>query len=154
MGKWRKRVLFVGLIAMVLLTVGFVGIAVAQDAAAPAADAVTGPMPEIDPGASAGKLIEGIGARNWTLILAAGGLVLMYLVRLIILPRLKGKGLSITSTVIIGLAAMCTSLVAGADLMSSIGIGLTAALAAGKAWDLIPDKITDAAEKSIKKKQV
>ena len=151
----NRRILVVGLILMAVSLAGLVGIAVAQEAATTTDTvAATGPMPEIDPGVASKTLIDGIGARNWTLILAAGGLVLMYLVRLIVLPRLKGKGLSITSTVIIGLAAMCTSLVAGADIMSSIGIGLTAGLAAGKAWDLIPEKITDAAEKSIKKKQV
>lgn len=144
----RKKFLTVGLVLMVLATVGMAGIALAQE------PAVAGPMPDIDPGSSTGKLIEGIGARNWTLILAAGGLVLMYLARLIVLSRLTGKALSITSTVIIGLAATCTSLVAGADIMSSIGIGLTAGLAAGKAWDLIPDAVTEKMEQPIKNKQV
>lgn len=146
----RRNLLIVGLLLMVVSMLGLAGIALAQD---PATPVVAGPMPDIDPGSSTGKLIEGIGARNWTLILAAGGLVLMYLARLIILSRLTGKALSITSTVIIGLAATCTSLVAGADIMSSIGIGLTAGLAAGKAWDLIPDTVTKKMEQPIKKKQ-
>lgn len=113
-----------------------------------------GPMPEIDPGEASKNLFDGIGAKNWTLIIAGGGLVVMYLLRLFLLPNLKGKALAITSTVLIGLAGMATSMVAGGDILSAIGVGFTAALVAGKAWDLIPDKVTDAAEKPIKKKQV
>jgi len=112
-----------------------------------------GPMPEIDPGEASKNLFDGIGAKNWTLIIAGGGLVVMYLLRLFLLPNLKGKALAITSTVLIGLAGVATSMVAGGDILSAVGVGFTAALVAGKAWDLIPDKVTDAAEKPIKKKQ-
>lgn len=134
----RKRFLIVGLTTMALST-----LALAQD----------GPLPDVDPGAAAKTLFEGISAGAWILMCGGGGLVLIYLLRLLLLPNLKGKALAITSTALIGLAALLTSKLAGADWLSAVGVGFGAGLAAGKAWDLIPDAVTTAAEKPIKKRQ-
>ncbi len=112
-----------------------------------------GPLPEVDVKKATDTLILGISTVNWMFICSGGGLVLIWLLRLILLPKLKGKPLAIASCVLIGIAASLVTLIASpTDWINSIMIGVSAGMIAGKAWDLIPDKLTDLANKPIKKR--
>ncbi len=162
MRKGNLVYLTVGLTLLTLALSGLVGIALAQEPAA-VGEAMTevpavvsdldGPLPQVEAAKAAKTLFEGIGQGVWLLICSGGGLVLIYLLRLLLIPNLTGKPLAITSTVLIAVAGSLTSLTAGADWVTAMGVGLSAGLVAGKAWDLIPDRITDAAKVPIKKRQ-
>ena len=112
-----------------------------------------GPLPEVDPKEAANALINGISHGGWILICSGGGLLVIWLLRLLLIPKLTGKPLAITSCVLIGIATVGTTLITSpTDWLNAIMLGVAAGLAAGKAWDLIPEAMTDAAEKPIKKR--
>jgi len=112
-----------------------------------------GPLPEVDLEKAGDALITGISTVDWILICSGGGLIVIWLLRFLLIPKLTGKPLAITSCVLIGVASSATTLIAmPGDWLSAIKVGVVAGIAAGKAWDLIPEKVTDFAEKPIKKR--
>jgi len=112
-----------------------------------------GPLPDVDPQAAGESLIQGISTGAWILIAAGAGLIVIWLLRLLLLPKLTGKALGITSTVLIAVATFGTTiLMAPGQWLEAVMAAVTAGLAAGKAWDLIPEAVTDKMEKSIKKR--
>jgi len=113
-----------------------------------------GPLPDIDPSAAGHALERGISSQGIVLICAGAGLVLMWILRLTLLPNLKGQALAWTSTILIALASGATVLtVTPTGWMNAIGAAITAGLAAAKAWDLLPKSLKAAAKKPIKKRQ-
>ena len=112
-----------------------------------------GPMPEVDPKAATDALTGGISSGAWVLIVAGGGLLAVWLLRLLLLPKMKGKALAWVSTGLIAVAGALGPLSTGVSIVESIMAGLAAGFAAGKAWDLLPDSIKDKAKAPIKKKR-
>lgn len=113
-----------------------------------------GPLPEIDPSAAGHALERGITSSGIILICAGAGLILMWILRLTLLPNLKGKALAWASTILIALVSGATVLtVTPTGWMNAIGAAITAGLAAAKAWDLLPESVKAAAKKPIEKRQ-
>lgn len=112
------------------------------------------PMPDVNIKEAVDTLIGGISTGAWILIAAGGGLVLVWALRLFLLPKLTGKALAIVSTCLIAVAATGTALIANPSMwLEALGAGLAAGLVAGKMWDVLPDWLTDALEKQIKVKR-
>ncbi len=124
------------------------GLALAQGMAM-----ANGPLPEVDVKKATDALIFGISSVNWLFICAGGGLIVILALRYLLLPRLKGKPLAIAACVLIAVASALTTLILSpADWMGAIMIGIGAGIAAGKAWDLIPDSWTKAFNSLVEKK--
>jgi len=97
-----------------------------------------GPMPDVDPKKAGDALILGMSGGVWLLVAAGGGLIVIWLLRLLLLPNLKGKALAWTSSILIGLASFGTTIVAAPDKwIEAIAVGVGALLSAAKAWDLL-----------------
>lgn len=113
-----------------------------------------GPMPEVDPKEAGDTLMGGIGAGAWVLIVAGAGLLVVWLLRLVLLPNLSGKALAWASTILIGAAGAFAPLATNPDAwLEAIFAGVAAGLAAGKAWDLIPETAKAKAKAPIKARQ-
>ena len=113
-----------------------------------------GPMPEVDPKEAGETLMGGISTGAWVLIIAGGGLLVVWLLRLVLIPNLAGKALAWASTILIGAAGAFAPLAHNPKAwLEAIFAGVAAGLAAGKAWDLLPEKAKAKAKAPIKARQ-
>lgn len=113
-----------------------------------------GPMPDVDPKEAGEHLMGGISSGAWVLIVAGAGLLVVWLLRLVLLPNLSGKALAWASTILIGAAGAFAPLANNPKAwLEAIFAGVAAGLAAGKAWDLLPEAAKEKAKAPIKKRQ-
>lgn len=107
----------------------------AQQAAAlpAAADSVA-----IDPTQAASGLMDAISSKQWGLVIGFGIMVLVWIVRTFVLPKLNTKWLPWIATVVGGALAFATAMVADpAAWLPAVLSGIQAGLAAAGTWGLL-----------------
>jgi len=139
---WMLRMMLLTLLVALVLT-ALTAVAMAQE----------GPLPEVDPGAAGAGLMAAFKAGAIILGVIFGGMLVVYFLTLFLIPNLQGKAKAITAVILIGIAGVCSHKIAGSDWVSAIVAGLMEGFVAGKAWDLVPDKITDAMKAPVKAKR-
>jgi len=112
-----------------------------------------GPLPDVDPTAAGEGLMGAISSGAVVLAVMFGGMLLVYLLTLFLVPNLRGKAKAITATVLIGVLGFFSHKVAGADWLSAAIAGVMEGMAAGKAWDLLPENTKDKVKKPVRKKR-